>query len=97
MSASITLEKITVSDPKTIELPCFGITIEDHGEIATITHSGLIPPDEIPETEDEKLFDAGIEGITSLILAHYQAGIDVTTPAYLEGIETAVEAVSNNF
>lgn len=84
---------------KTIELPCYGIVIEDHGNIlsvlgATITHE--ITGDELPEGEDEKIFHAIIDGITSLILAHYQAGIDVTTPAYIEGIETAVEEAATN-
>ena len=35
-------------------------------------------------------------GILSLIMAHAVAGIDVESPAYLEGIETAVNATDNN-
>jgi hypothetical protein len=35
------------------------------------------------------------DAILSVILAHASAGIDVKTPAYLEGIETAFDAVSN--
>jgi hypothetical protein len=37
-----------------------------------------------------------IDAIESLILAHACAGIDIESPAYIEGIETAVEACSNN-
>jgi len=33
-----------------------------------------------------------IDGITSMILAHAIAGIDIETPAYVEGIEAAVGA-----
>ena len=37
-----------------------------------------------------------IDGIESMILAHAIAGVDIESPAYLEGIETAVEAVANH-
>jgi len=40
--------------------------------------------------------DKECDPILSLVLAHATAGIDVTTPAYIEGIETAVEALYNN-
>ncbi len=33
-----------------------------------------------------------MDALESMILAHAQAGIDITTPAYLEGIETACQA-----
>ena len=54
----------------------------------------------ITESEEEVStrlkYNGAIDGIESMILAHACAGIDVTTPDYLEGIETAVEAVGNN-
>ena len=37
-----------------------------------------------------------LDGIESMILAHSCADIDVTTPEYLEGIDTAVQAAENN-
>jgi hypothetical protein len=36
---------------------------------------------------------AAIEGLEALILAHTCAGIDVATRRYIEGIETAVDAI----
>ena len=36
------------------------------------------------------------DAIESLILAHACAGIDVTSPAYLEGVNTALDAISND-
>jgi len=36
------------------------------------------------------------EAIESLILSHAVAGIDVESPAYIEGIETSLNAVTNN-
>jgi CheY-specific phosphatase CheX len=87
---------------KTVELGCYGIVIRDHGAgSASIT-------DKLREKVDYEALENGcgearsmedfnnmIDGLTSMILAHYCAGIDVTTPAYLEGIETAVNACGN--
>ena len=42
------------------------------------------------------LFNAAMDGIESMILGHACAGVDVQSPAYLEGIETAVEACGNH-
>lgn len=41
-------------------------------------------------------YSAAIDGILNLILAHHCAGIDVSTPAYVEGITTALEAIAFN-
>jgi len=55
--------------------------------------------DEPPETEDEARlrveYNRAIDGLTSLVLAHACAGVEVDEPAYLEGIETAVQACGN--
>lgn len=37
-----------------------------------------------------------IDVIESIVLAHAIAGIDIETPAYIEGIETALDALENN-
>jgi hypothetical protein len=41
--------------------------------------------------------NAALDGLEALILAHACAGVDVTAPVYLEGIETAVDAIVNRF
>lgn len=41
-------------------------------------------------------YDAAIDGVESLILAHACAGIDVTAKKYVRGIETACEAITDN-
>lgn len=50
----------------------------------------------LDETKKVELYNAAMDALESMILAHSLAGIDVTTPAYMEGIETAVEACANN-
>ena len=80
-----------------IQLPCYGITltlarengVEEPG-------SGSIVSDlREPETAANRQYNAAIDGLESLILAHACAGVDVESPAYVEGIETAVDAIAN--
>ena len=68
---------------KNITLPCYGIKVnltEDGG--------GSISSD----LEDYDPFDA----IEAIVLAHACAGIDIESPAYIEGIETAIDAICHN-
>lgn len=39
---------------------------------------------------------AGMDAIESMLLAHAVAGIAVDSPAYLEGLETAIDAIGNH-
>lgn len=73
----------------TCRLPAFGIELVREGGCGSI-QSDLHEPNESPEAK--MCFDA----LESLILAHFVAGVDVASPAYVEGIQTAVEAVVNN-
>lgn len=80
-----------------IKLPCYGITVSLTGDGGgSVTHE-IFDTDQPAEGKDEELFEAAIDGITSMILAHACAGVDVESPAYLEGIETAVEAAGNHY
>ena len=54
--------------PTVVKLPVFGIVITDLGSIATFTHE-IVSDDPPAEGEDEKLFDATINGIITLVLA----------------------------
>jgi hypothetical protein len=49
-----------------------------------------------PETAANRQYNAAIDGLEALILAHACAGVDVESPAYVEGIETAVNAIANH-
>jgi CheY-specific phosphatase CheX len=82
---------------KTINLPCYGIKIgllpDGGGSITDDLHEE-IHPDCIQTTDiiEMENWNNMVDGITSLILAHACAGIDVESPAYIEGIETAIQA-----
>jgi hypothetical protein len=46
---------------------------------------------------DRRTFNAIIDSIQSMILAHACAGIDVASEQYQEGIKTALDAIQNNY
>jgi len=80
---------------KTIKLPCYNMVIEVTDEKqGTITSNLHQTAADLAITADE--YDASVNAIESLILAHACAGIDISCPAYVEGIETAVEAILNH-
>lgn len=80
---------------KTINLPVFGITISFH-ESDTANASISSAMKEI-DTPSNAQFNSACDAIESLILAQFCAGIDVQSPAFLESVETAVDAISKNF
>jgi hypothetical protein len=47
-------------------------------------------------TDDER-YNAAIDAIESMTLAHACAGIDVTDPRYIKGLRTALRACADNF
>ena len=92
----------------TIKFPCYGIVVEltdFDGKCRFL--GGTISSDlksfdtqEIEENfedgDEHACYEAAIDALEALILAHGCAGVDIESPAYIEGIETAVEAISNN-
>ena len=76
---------------KTIELPIHNIVVTLDGEGGYI-RSCL---GQFGNTPEDDVYNAAIDALESLILAHACAGIDISSPAYLEGIETAVDAIPN--
>jgi len=66
---------------KRTELPCYGIVVEADPE----TGAGTIDPGQ--------LMHHAFHGILSLVLGHACAGVDIAAPAYVEGLETAVEDI----
>ena len=70
-------------------LPCFGITItQDAGdrEKATISSSMIES-----HTSNYTPHERSIKAIETMILEHFIAGIDVSEPGYLTGIEATFE------
>lgn len=92
---------------KEVKLPCYGIVVSWDsetlvGKIKTPTLLGRSIFCEAAQLANKSRRPDQIhmfpefDGIFSMILAHAIAGVDIESPAYIEGIETAVEAVGNN-
>lgn len=97
---------------KTIELPCHGIVITldgtGGGSISSDLHEELWDPQSAPDSiEEEKMEDenaekaehnAAVDGMESLILALACTGqYDLTCPSFIEAVETAAQAIGNNY
>ena len=78
---------------KTITLPCFDMVIsivEGGGSLSSNLH--------IDEPEgDEKLYEAAINGLESLILSLASEGVDIATPSFVRSIEDSVQAIENHY
>ncbi len=73
-----------------IETGVYGIIVSCAADGSGTISSDLHSPSSGPE------FLAAIDALESLVLAHACSGIDICSPAYLEGIETAVDAITNH-
>jgi len=85
--------------PVEVQLPCFGMVVRlDCPSSGTVARVGTITSDLIDAREHEcnEPSRAAFSAIEALVLAHACAGLDIASPMYIEGIETAVEAIANN-
>jgi hypothetical protein len=74
---------------KVLNLPIHGIVVTLDGVGGGSIVSNLKDGDPLDYGEDEYM--GSVDAIEGLILAHACAGIDVTSAAYLEGVETVVQ------
>ena|SRR5690554_6261029 len=51
---------------------------------------------DLSDDQDDQEYEAAVDGITSMVLAHFCEGIDVTEPRYINGVQTALLACANN-
>jgi hypothetical protein len=81
-----------------IRLPCYGITIRlDRDPVSGDPGCGTLTSDLKATGAGARSFNKAIDGLEALILAHACAGIDVASTAYVEGIESAVDAIDNHY
>lgn len=64
--------------------------------IPSIITSNLKDGDPVNEGGDVE-YDAAIDAIESLILAHAKAGVKIDSKEYIAGLEVAIETVANQF
>ena len=81
---------------KVLEMPLpenIVVTLDDDGG-GTIT-SELHMPEELQS--DYSDYEIAIDVVESLILAHACAGIDILNPQYVQGVEVALEKISDEY
>ena len=76
------------------------LTGDGGGSITSDLHE-FISDDSSDDSSDDDAeqladYNNAMNGIESVVLGHAIAGIDITTPAYLEGIESAVQGCANS-
>ena len=81
---------------KTIKLPCHGFEIElsDDGSCGSVK-SDLSTNDSAANYLFLDEYHFYVDAVESMVLAHACAGIDIESFAYVEGIETTIEALAN--
>jgi len=90
------------------KLHCCGITVslEDAppigtggGSVTSTLHEEQNPEVEGGSEEDTNhdRYEAAVDALESVVLAHACAGIDIQAPAYVEGVETAIAAIAHEF
>jgi hypothetical protein len=76
------------------------IKIQLHGHVIRIftdgSGGGTIETDLKSKEAGSAKYNAAIDGLESLILAHASSGVEVAHPKYIQGIEDALEAIANN-
>ena len=77
-----------MTDKRTITLPCFNIQIR-------INNKGGSISSDLHDDNEEKEYKAAVDTLESLVLSHACSGVDIESFAYLEGVETTVDAVLN--
>lgn len=85
-----------MSQAKTITLNAHSIVVHLTGDGGGAISSTLKVAEVDSENAlDDRMYNAAIDGIESMVLAHAVAGVDIQSPGYQEGIQAAVDAVGN--
>jgi hypothetical protein len=90
-----------IDEATEIELPCYGIVVnltgDGGGSITSNLKDEWTEADPEEEIESKMKYNAAVDGLESLILGHACAGINIESIFYIEGIETAAQAIGNEF
>lgn len=85
---------------KEIKLPCHGVIVAltENGEEGTITSDlhEIFLDGNLGGCGNDAYGEGVVRAIENMILGHAIAGIDIESPAYIEGIETAVDSCAQN-
>lgn len=80
---------------KTLSLGLFGIDIKWNGECKD--GAAIVSKMNDDSLEDNRVFGVAVDVLESTILAHFCAGVDVSTDSYIEGIKTAYTTLCDHY
>lgn len=78
---------------KTLELNCYGITIQNADDIAQASISSSEMYRE--QYACNETFNSAVNMLLETVLNHHKAGLDIQSPAYLEGVESTYQTISD--
>ena len=90
---------------KTYTIPEFGITVQvvpggsrNSASIESDLRKHLFgdPDPAMSDIYSDAEEEAVVDALESLILAHACAGLDISSPAYVDGLRTSLEAIANH-
>jgi hypothetical protein len=73
-----------------------GITVRVYDDGTGVITSHGIKTTGDPDSTEEQVFNASIDGMESLILSLACAGIDISTEAFKNAVISALDAITNN-
>ena len=73
-----------------------GLILEINDGSGSIVNGLPREPDAFDPFDDSTQYNAAMDGIESFILALACAGVNVTSPAFVSSLDTALEACGNN-
>jgi hypothetical protein len=82
---------------ETIRLDVHGIVLELSEPNEDGDRAGKIIASQLTDGSEPKALAAALNALESILLAHACAGIDVSSPAYLCGFETAIDACVSHY
>jgi hypothetical protein len=73
-----------------------GITVRvDDDSTGVITSHGIKTPGD-PDSTEEQVFNAAIDGMEALILSLACVGVNIDTPAFRYAVLSTLDAITNN-
>lgn len=88
-------DDVTPIPGELIQLPCYQIEVELSPDGKSGKISSVLKDEDAQEQGDTYDYNVAIDTLESFVLACACAGIDITTPAFLEAIETTAQTAAN--
>lgn len=88
---------VAAEEPLRIEVggPSIVVTLGPARHETPGAYEGGAIESDLHEPDESSEMKAALDTLEALVLAHAVAGVDVASPAYVEGVETVIDAIGN--